>query len=150
MKMNLQNWLASASPKPHKTSSREIARLLAAADRDLADAQVPGLSADRRFATAYGAALLVATVALAASGYRAAEVGHHYWTMQSLSFTLKLDDAALDKLDMFRRKRNLTDYENVGVVSEKEVDEMLALAKVLRTRLVRWLRETHPELAGDL
>ena len=38
--------------------------------RDLADAAVPGLSADRRFATAYNAALQVANTAIASAGYR--------------------------------------------------------------------------------
>ena len=72
MKVSLQDWLESGRLRAHKTGSREIARLLAAADRDLADAQVYGLSADRRFATAYSAALLAATAALGQ-----AATGHH-------------------------------------------------------------------------
>lgn len=38
--------------------------------RDLADAGVAGLSADRRFATAYNAALQAANMAIACAGYR--------------------------------------------------------------------------------
>jgi hypothetical protein len=46
--------------------------------RDLADAQVQGLSADRRFATAYNAALQTAKMAIACAGYRVtAKAGHH-------------------------------------------------------------------------
>jgi hypothetical protein len=38
--------------------------------RDLADAKVAGVSADRRFATAYNAALQAASMATACAGYR--------------------------------------------------------------------------------
>ena len=123
--MSLQSWLESGRLRAHKTSSSEIAELLKAADRDLADAQLHELSADRRFATACTAALLVATIALAANGYRAAQEGHHYWTIQSLAFTMKLDAKTIDQLNTFRRKRNIADYERVGMVSEQEIGKML-------------------------
>jgi hypothetical protein len=74
--------------KAHKTSKSEINQLLAVFNRDIEDAQIINLSIDRRFIMAYGAALTVAIAALAASGYRAASGGHHYWTIQSLVFTL--------------------------------------------------------------
>jgi len=47
--------------------------LFGVADRDLRDCQVRGLSADWRLNIAYNAALQIATVALAAAGYRAAK-----------------------------------------------------------------------------
>lgn len=43
--------------KKHSTSDEEIKNLLAVVSRDLQDASLQGLSADRRFATAYNAAL---------------------------------------------------------------------------------------------
>ena len=144
--MTLQSWLESGQLRAHKTSKREIAELLKAAYRDLADSQLQGLSADRRFATAYSAALLVATLALAASGYRAQQEGHHYWSIQSLAFTLKLDVKTIDQLNAFRRKRNIADYERVGMVSEQEIKKMVALAKELRTAILEWLTSNHPEL----
>jgi hypothetical protein len=146
MKVSLEDWLESGRLRAHRTSRDEIAELLRASDRDLADAQLHGLSVDRRFATAYSAALLVATLALAASGYRAQQEGHHYWTIQSLAFTMKLDAKTISRFNTFRRKRNIADYERVGLVSEKEIGRMLALAKELRTKVVEWLKENHPEL----
>ena len=98
MNVSLQNLLESGQLSTHKTSKSEIAELLKAVDRDLTDSQLQGLSADRQFATAYSAALLVATLALAASGYRAQQEGHHYWTIQSLTFTLKLNARLLTNL----------------------------------------------------
>ncbi len=144
--MSLQSWLESGQLRAHKTSKREIAELLKAVDRDLADSQLQGLSADRRFATAYSAALLVATLALAASGYRAQQEGHHYWTIQSLAFTLKLDAKTIDQLNAFRRKRNIADYERVGMVSEQEIKKMVALAKELRVVVMEWLKNNYPNL----
>ena len=147
--MSLQDWLKSGRFKAHKTGSREIAQLLAAADRDLADAHVHALSADRRFATAYSTALLSATAALAASGYRAPQEGHHYWTIQSLAFTMRLDGKTIEKLDKFRKKRNISDYEMTGMVSEQEVGEMLSLAQDLRAAVEKWLHAHHPELMRE-
>ena len=145
MKVSLQSWLESGQLRAHKTNKREIAELLKAVDRDLADSQLQGLSADRRFATAYGAALLVATLALAASGYRAQQEGHHYWSIQSLAFTLKLDAKVVDQLNAFRRKRNIADYERVGMVSEQEIKKMVTLAKKLQTMVIEWLKKNQPE-----
>jgi hypothetical protein len=144
--VSLQSWLESGQLRAHKTSKHEIAELLKAVDRDLADSQLQGLSADRRFATAYGAALLVATLALAASGYRAQQEGHHYWSIQSLAFTLKLDAKTIDQLNAFRRKRNIADYERVGMVSEQEIKKMVTLAKKLHAMVIEWLKKNHPEL----
>lgn len=144
--MSLQDWLNEGRVKAHKTSKKEISQLLAIAERDLADAQVKTLSADRRFATAYSAALIISTTALAASGYRASSEGHHYWTIQSLAFTLQPDAKTITKFNKFRQKRNISDYERTGMVSEQEVNEMIALAKELRAILVEWLKNNHPEL----
>src|SRR5436190_578293 len=53
--------------------------------RDLADATVAGLSADRRFATAYNAALQAANMAIACTGYRVtAKTGHHKVAIDSV------------------------------------------------------------------
>ncbi len=79
--MSLEDWLNKGRLRAHKSSRSEIARLLAIFERDMADAQSDAISIDRRFATAYNAALMVSVAALAASGYRAAGEGHHYWNI---------------------------------------------------------------------
>jgi len=115
--------------------------------RDIQDSRSESISLDRRFATAYSAALTICTAALAASGYRTAGEGHHYFAVQSLAFTLGLDPDTIEKFNRFRRKRNIADYERAGTVSEGELAEMVELADDLRTRLVAWLRQNHAELA---
>ncbi len=146
--MSLQDWLNEGRLKTHTTSQKEIEQLFAVFERDMADAQAENLSDDRRFATAYNAALMVARAALAASGYRTSGEGNHYWTIQSLAFTLKPDAKTVKKFNKFRQKRNITDYEMIGMVSEQEVTEMIALAHELRDMMTEWLKKNHPELIG--
>jgi uncharacterized protein (UPF0332 family) len=146
MKMSLQDWLNEGHLKAHKTSRKEIEQLFAVFERDIKDAGAEDLSVDRRFATAYNAALMAARAALAASGYRTSGEGGHYWTIQSLAFTLQLNTSTITKFNKFRQKRNISDYEMIGMVSEQEVREMIALAKTLRETVAAWLKNNHPEL----
>jgi len=82
--LTLRDLVADGRIRPHRTSAREVTDLLRVADRDLADAEIPQLSSDRRFATAYNAALQMATIALYAAGFRAFGAGHHWATFQAL------------------------------------------------------------------
>jgi len=52
-------------------------------------------------------------------------------------------------LDKFRAKRNINDYEKAYITSEKEAQEMLALAHKLRGEFENWLRTRHPELIAE-
>ena len=65
--------LASKDAQKHKTSKKELDNMRALIGRDLADAGLAGLSADRKFATAYNAALQAANMAIACAGYRIVE-----------------------------------------------------------------------------
>lgn len=119
---------------------------MALADRDIANAQLEGLSPDWRLSIAYNAALQAAKAALAAAGYRAEREAHHYRVIQSLEHTVGLDAATIGKFDRLRKKRNTASYESAGSVSIKEADEMLGLAKDIRFIVAEWLREDRPEL----
>jgi len=145
----LKDWLEAHKHwfHDHKTSRLEIAELLQIADRDIKDATDGGISPDWRLAIAYNAAFRCATAALAAKGYRVEhDTSHHYRTIESLEFTLGLDRKLIDRLQAFRKKRNVSDYERIGAVSEREVEEMLGLAKFLRAEVERWIKENFPGL----
>jgi hypothetical protein len=92
--VTLSDWARNGWLLPHRTSPREIADLLAIVDRDLADSQASGLSADWRLNIAYNAALQAATAALAASGYRASRDQHHYRVIQSLELTARIETSS--------------------------------------------------------
>jgi hypothetical protein len=119
---------------------------LGVADRDLRDCQISGLSSDWRLNIAYNAALQVATVALAAAGFRAARDSHHYRVIQSLTFTIRAGADRIAQFELFRKKRNIGGYERAGSISEQEADEMAALARDLRQRVQDWLEAKHAEL----
>lgn len=144
--MSLQDWLRNGWLVEHKTSREELRSLFALADRDLIDSQVPALSPDWRFNIAYNAALQAATAALAVTGFRAAREAHHYRVIQSLAYTVKADTKLVDRLDKFRKKRNVGGYERAGSVSEGEVTEMVAVARKLREDVESWIRQVHPKL----
>jgi hypothetical protein len=76
--MNWQQLLAERKVQSHTTSKQEIDGLRVLIQRDLTDAALPALSTDRRFATAYNAALQTAKIVIACAGYRVASTpGHH-------------------------------------------------------------------------
>jgi hypothetical protein len=130
----------------HRTSAAEVRDLLAVVGRDLADSAAEGLSADWKLNIAYNAALQAATAALAAAGYRASRDQHHYRVIQSLRETIGADVALVNHLDAFRKKRNITGYERVGLVSDADAEAMRKLAIGLRDKVVAWLRKHHPQL----
>jgi hypothetical protein len=131
----------------HQTSPNEIRDLLQVVERDLADSDAEGLSADWRMNIAYNAALQAATIALAAAGYRAARESHDFRVIQSLRETIGVEAGAVATFDAFRKKRNITGYERIGLVSD--ADAMRALAVRLRDDVVAWLTEHHGQLLRE-
>ena len=146
--MSLQNWEKNSWLVKHKPSAGEIAQLLGLADRDLKDSQIRDLTADWKLNIAYNSALQSATAALLACGYRASREMHHYRVIGSLAFTIGAGVDFINKLDKFRKKRNISDYEAAGAISDGEAKEMLRLAKGLRKDVEGWLGKAHPELLG--
>ena len=144
--MSLQNWEKNSWLVKHKPTAGEIAQLLALANRDLKDSQAEGLTADWKLNIAYNSALQTATAALLACGYRASREMHHYRVIGSLAYTIGTNTDLINKLDKFRKKRNISDYEIAGAVSEGEAREMLRLAKELRKEVEGWLGKAHQEL----
>src|SRR4030042_71403 len=144
MKMSLEVWLKNKLIEKHRSSAREIASLLHICDRDLEKVTIAGLGPDWRLSIAHNAAVQAAKAALAAAGYRARKQGQHYLLIQSLAFTLDTDPIIIKQMDKFRQKRNISDYESAGLVTEQEAEEMIALAKQLRDDVEQWLRANHP------
>jgi hypothetical protein len=145
--MTLQNLLKIGRLKPHAPTAQEIQRLLAAAERNLVDAQVDVISDETRFDAAYKAIMQLALVAMMASGYRPAtsEPGHHQTMIQSLPLTLGLANDEWIVLDALRRKRNVNDYQGDPIEPEA-VAECIAQGTALLAATGRWLEERHPGL----
>ena len=144
--MSLTSWLAAGWLTEHRPTREETQSLLGIIERDLRDSEVEALSPDTQLGLAYNAALQAGTVALAACGYRAARERKHYITIQSLAHTIVADASLVNKLDAYRKKRNLGDYERAGSTSVREAAEARDLARRIRDDVRAWLERLHPEL----
>ena len=122
--------LANNEVQRHPTSKKELDRLRAVIRRDLADASLDGASADRRFATAYNAALQAAKMAIACAGYRVVGAGHHRISFDVVKLAIgKAADPYSDYFDRCRRKRNVIDYDDAFVATETEAKEIVTKTK---------------------
>ncbi len=144
--MSLQDWKKNRWVLAHSSSRREIQDLFGIIDRDLQECLLEGLSSDWKLNIAYNAALKAATAALAAAGFRASTESHHRRVIMSLELTIGWGTDTVDLLDKFRKKRNISDYNRAGTVTEKEANEMLSLAEKLRSDVIKWIKKDHPEL----
>lgn len=144
--MTLQNLLgvSLADITPDRVT---VARLLAAASRNIADSQIAALSAENRFDAAYKAIMQLAIIALHANGYRTltSKPGHHQIAIQSLGKTIGIAADDIIVLDALRKQRNLSDYSGDSV-PESAVTECMRHASTLDAALRTWLRNHHPEL----
>jgi len=144
--MSFSDWERNGWVVKHRTSRQEIHDLLHVVDRDLADSAAEGLSADWRMNIAYNAALQAATAALAAAGYRPSREAHHYRVIQSLRETIGAAASVVATFDAFRKKRNISGYERIGLVSDADAEAMHALAVTLRGDVTSWLSRFHTDL----
>ena len=144
--MSFEDWVKNGWLEVHKSSKEEIANLLGIVERDLKDSKAKDVSNDWRFAIAYNAALQASTAALAAAGYRATRESHHYRVIQSLSLTLGKDAAFIRSFDAFRKKRNVSNYDIGGGVSDRELQEMATIAQTLHAEVEQWIRSNQPSL----
>lgn len=146
--MSLSALLASKRIERHLTSSNELAGLRKLIARDMADAAVPGLSADRRFATVYNAVLQLSKLALACAGYRVSTTlpGHHQTTFEAAGFLLGAAARRLtDYFETCRRKRNWIDYDSAEVTTESQAAELLERATQYQSLVEGWIAKNHPK-----
>ncbi len=139
--------VADRKVRPHTTSLQETEDLRSVVDMDLTDAAIAGLSSDRRFATAYNAALQLARIAIACAGYRTTGSSHHQTAFEALE--LALGPAVAQQSAYFetcRRKRNVVDYDMAYMVSLSEAEEILAETKRLRETVEAWMAANYPHL----
>jgi hypothetical protein len=143
--MSWETLLKEGRVHRHTTSRKELTELRRLVSRDLADAALTALSEDRRFATAYNAALQTAKIAIACAGYRiSGGPGHHRLTFEGAKLALGKSAAHLtDYFDACRRKRNEIDYTGAVIATTTEADEILLHAKFFLTLVEGWILSNH-------
>ena len=122
--MSLQN-LLGISLETVEPNAQHVALLRAAAERNIADAQIAGLSEENQFD----------------AGYRTltSKPGHHQTAIQTLALTVQWPAEKIWPLDALRKQRNLTDYSGEPV-SKAAVDSCLSNAKALQAHVHAWLQ----------
>ena len=145
--MTLDNLLAIHKLVRQAPDKGGITKLLHAATRNLADAQLAALSSDNRFDAAYKAIMQCAMAALWANGYRTStsQPGHHQTAIQTLPKTLGVPPKTVIVLDALRKQRNASDYEG-DPVSDAALASCLDEAAKLLAMLQQWLAREHPDL----
>jgi hypothetical protein len=148
--VSLKKWISEGRLQQHATNKNELQNLFSLVDRDLKDAKIKQLSIDRRFATAYNAALQLATIVLHAAGYRAKSgAGGHHW-VTILSFPEVMNSTQTKRSNYFdacRAKRNVTDYDRAGEISESDLKELLHEVVEFKKDVISWLKEYHKNLS---
>ena len=142
--MNLKDLLNQGRLRQHKTSKKEIENLVALVRRDIKDAKVESLSSDRRFACAYNAVLQLATILLYCKGYKSEGTGHHFTVFQAMKIIMGNNYYKLaDYFDSCRSKRNITDYDYVGAISDSEAKELIEEAEKFLEITINWLKKNY-------
>ena len=145
--MTLQN-LLGVSLDVVAPERAQVAKMLAAVERNLADARLAGLSAENRFDVGYKAIMQLAMLSLYANGYRTltSRPGHHQTAIQTLTLTVALAPEQVRVLDALRKQRNLADYMG-DLVPDSTATECLASATALHAHVRAWLKSNKPDLA---
>jgi hypothetical protein len=136
---NLENLARARQLHAEPPDEREIAKLLAAAQRLLRDARIPKISADGRFSVAYNAAHSLALAALRAAGYRPVGPGHRRILFQVLEFTAGASRRLSVALAQHHDRRNKVEYE-ASDPTELEATDLLELALELEALVVKRLK----------
>ena len=143
--MTLENLLGISLEKV--VADRQlIDRLLAAAARNILDAEIDSLSNENRFDVAYKAIMQLANAALQAQGYRTltSKPGHHQVMIQSLPRTCGLEQSRMIVMDAMRKQRNISDYAG-DIVTESLVRECIGQAKELKRLVEEKLKDNTRE-----
>lgn len=148
--MGLNNLQAIGRLQAHPPDPGGMTKLLQAAQRNLADAQVAQISAGNRFDAAYKCVMQCAMRGLWAHGWRTStsQPGHHQTAIQTLDQTLGVDKQDLILLDALRRQRNVNDYEG-DPISDASLQACLQAAAKLLAHTRQWLHAQHPEWRLD-
>ena len=145
--MTLENLLAIQRLQRFEASRDGVAKLLAAAERNLVDAALDALSAENRFDAAYKAIMQCAMIGLWANGYRTqtSQPGHHQTSLQALPKSMDVANETVVVLDALRKQRNLSDYDGAPI-SDAALTDCLKYASALLEHTRSWLAKNRPDL----
>jgi len=129
--MSIEDLVNSGSVHPFKATQDEVDRAAEIARRDLALAEnMVEESLDWSYSIAYNAVLQACRACMLHLGYRPASAEGHKNTFEFMQSAV--DDpfkGLIPYFDRVRKKRHRTVYDEVGLITEKEVRELLKNAR---------------------
>ncbi|HEV3343043.1 MAG TPA: hypothetical protein VG125_21895 [Pirellulales bacterium] len=145
--MTWKKLLANNHVTREQPSKAELDNLRSIVARSMKDVTASGLSADARFVMAYDAARTLSLMVVRAAGYRPRSVGGHYNTF----LALEAADGTFARLSAYfdgcRLKRNASEYDFAGGVTDTEAKELLKAVKQFAVDAEAWIKAHHSSLA---
>ncbi len=126
-------------------TARDVNLKFAIAKRNLQDAANENISIDTRFRLSYEAMLVVAQALLLADGYRPAPGRSHYYSIESLEYTIGESRDEIILLHALAKKRHVIQYDMAGAVSPEELVTVKKQAKRITNLAVAKIAAKHPE-----
>ena len=139
--------LANNTVTKFPATKSEIDNLRSIVTRSLSDVAAAGLSVDARFIMAYDAARTLSLILVRAAGYRPRTVGGHYNTFLALEAADPAFAALSVYFDGCRIKRNASEYDLAGGVSDTDADGLLETVQQFAIDANAWLKMHHPQFS---
>lgn len=129
--MSVEELTQQGSIHPFEATPGEIKKAMGLARRDLALAEkLLGENFDWCFAIAYNAVLQACRAYMFHSGYRPASAEAHKATFEFMQSVIEEPlKKSISYFDRARTKRHRTLYNDAGLITEKEAEELLRRAK---------------------
>ncbi len=141
--MSIESLVQEGSIHPFRATREEISKVMEIAKRDLAEAEkIQGTSLDWTFSIAYNAVLQACRAYMFHMGYRPASSEAHKATFEFMQ--IAVDESLKQTIDYFdrtRKKRHRVIYDEPGLVTEKETQQLLKKAKEFLVYIEGRLRE---------
>lgn len=148
--MSIEELVRNGSIHPFKATQEEVDKAIGIAQRDLALAEnILGETLDWSYSIAYNAVLQACRAYMFHLGYRPASAESHKNTFEFMR--LAVDEPlkkSISYFDRVRKKRHRTIYDEVGLVSEKEAQELLKRAGDFLSYIESKLKESKSYLEG--
>src|SRR5207302_11142797 len=144
--MSWAKLLADKTITPLPPTKQELDNLRSIVIRSLHDVSASGLSADTRFVIAYDAARTLSLMVVRAAGYRPRSAGAHYNTFAALEAVDPSFAAVSVYFDGCLIKRNVSEYEFAGGVTDTDADGLLNTVQQFAVDAEAWIKAHHPWL----
>ena len=129
--MSIDRLVREGGIHPFRATREEIAKVMDIAKRDLDDAEkARGTSLDWTYSIAYNAVLQACRAYMFHMGYRPASSGAHKATFEFMQIAVdEPRKKTIDYFDRVRKKRHRVIYEEPGLITEKEAQQLIKKAK---------------------